>query len=132
MAQHGTPESTAGLSMERIVRNDAIFREANEGIRDAAEEVESREGDDLIPFICECADPNCREIVRMTLAQYRDMRSDPRHFLNVPGHDASAHGWVAVIASHDGHVIVEKLGPAGELAEELEDANLLPPRKTNP
>jgi hypothetical protein len=32
--ERGTQQSTAGSSMERIVRNDALFREANEGIRE--------------------------------------------------------------------------------------------------
>jgi hypothetical protein len=45
--------STAGFSMERIVRNDALFREANEGIREAAED--HLEGDEQVPFLCECA-----------------------------------------------------------------------------
>ena len=35
--EHGTDHSTAGLSAERIARNDAIFRHANEGISEAAE-----------------------------------------------------------------------------------------------
>jgi hypothetical protein len=129
--EHGTEASTAGFSMERITRNDAIFREANEGIRDAAEEhVENRDGDVLVPFICECADPNCTEIVRVTLEQYREVRSQPRLFLNVPGHQASAHGWAAAVSGQDGCIIVEKLGPAGELAEALEDEELLPRKRT--
>lgn len=113
----GAPENTAGMGVERIARNDAIFREANEGIGEAAEDfpVATR-----IPFICECADPSCREIVRLTLDEYKQVRSDPRHFVNVPGHEATAHGWVEVVARTDGHVIVEKLGKAGEIVEELE------------
>ena len=118
----GAAESTAGMGVERIARNDAIFREANDRIGEAAEDhrVEIR-----IPFTCECADPSCREIVRLTLAEYRQIRSDPRHFVNVAGHEASAQGWVEVVARTDGHVTVEKLGLAGEIVEELEgDAGL--------
>lgn len=127
MAKRGTQESTAGLSVERIARNDAIFREANEGISDAAEQhVENRQDGVRVPFICECADPNCREIVRVTLEQYREVRSDPRLFLNVRGHQASAQGWAAAVAAQDGYVVVEKLGAAGDIAEELEGEDLLP------
>jgi hypothetical protein len=124
--ERGTEQSTAGSSMERIVRNDALFREANEGIREAAEE--HLEGDERVPFVCECADPNCREMLHLTLAEYQLIRSDPRLFINVPGHQASAHGWAEAVARHDGHLIVEKVGPAGDLAEELEGEELLPPR----
>jgi hypothetical protein len=125
--QRGTEQSTVGFSMERIVRNDAIFREANEGIREAAEE-HLTDGDEQVPFVCECADENCRDFVQMTLAEYQLIRSDPRLFVNVAGHQASAHGWAEAVASRDGHVVVEKVGPAGDLAEELEGEDLLPQR----
>jgi len=118
--QHGTDASTAGLSAERIARNDAIFRQANEAIRAAAE------GGDFdaepVPFICECADPACQEIIQLTLEQYAEIRSDPRLFLNVPGHQAAAQGWARVVETHDGYVVVEKIGPAGELSERLDGA----------
>jgi hypothetical protein len=87
---HGTDHSTAGLSAERIGRNDAIFRHANEGINEVAE---AQEIEESVPFICECADPACVEIVQMSMKEYREIREDPRVFLNVPGHEASAQGW---------------------------------------
>jgi hypothetical protein len=113
----GTDRSTAGLSAERIGRNDAIFRKANEGIAEVAEDEEI---DESVPFICECADPGCRELVRMSLEEYSQIRSDPRLFLNVPGHEAAAQGWGQVIETHDRYVVVAKIGPAGEVAEQLE------------
>jgi hypothetical protein len=117
MSSDGVAANTAGYTAERIARNDAIFREANEGIRDAAQEYDL-EG--RIPFVCECADPNCRELLRLTLDDYRQIRSDPRHFLNVPGHEAAAQGWGEVIARNDQYVTVRKLGRAGDIAEQLE------------
>jgi hypothetical protein len=115
--EHGTDHSTAGLSAERIGRNDAIFRSANEGIRDFAE---AEQIEEPVPFICECADLACHEIIRMTLREYREIRQEPRLFLNVPGHEASSQGWAQVIERHDRYVIVVKVGPAGEVAEQLE------------
>ena len=114
---HGTDRSTAGLSAERIARNDAIFRAANEAISEVAEAARFQ---DRVPFVCECADPACRDTVRMWLEEYREIRTDPRLFLNVPGHEASAQGWAQVVGRHDGYVVVEKIGPAGEVAEQLE------------
>ena len=117
MSDHGTDESTAGLSAERIGRNDSIFRHANEEIDEVAEA--GRVGEPT-PFICECADPRCHEIILMTLAEYGEIRQDARLFLNVPGHEASAQGWAQVIETHGSYVVVEKIGPAGEVAEQLE------------
>ena len=117
MEQHGTDHSTAGLSAERIGRNDAIFRNANEGISEAAEAAGI---EDQVPFVCECADPACREIVQMSMQEYREIREDPRLFLNVPGHEASAQGWGQVVENRERYVVVVKVGPAGEVAEQLE------------
>jgi hypothetical protein len=114
---HGSDHSTAGLSAERIGRNDAIFREANERINQF---VESEHIDEHVPFICECADPACREIIPMMPGEYADVRRNGRLFLNVPGHQASAQGWGQVVETHDRYVVVEKVGPAGEVAEQLD------------
>jgi hypothetical protein len=114
---HGTDHSTAGLSAERIARSDAIFRKANEGISEVAE---AGAFEHPVRFICESADPACREMVLMTLREYHAVRQDPTTFLNVPGHQASAQGWAQVIERHDNYVIVAKIGPAGEVAQQLE------------
>jgi hypothetical protein len=115
--EHGTDQSTAGFSAERIGRNDAIFRKANEGISEVAEAAEFPH---RVPFICECADPDCREMVLMTLQEYAAVRQDPTTFVNVPGHEASGQGWARVVETHDTYVVVAKIGPAAEIAEQLE------------
>lgn len=117
VAVHGTDKSTAGLSAERIGRNDSIFRAANERIKEVAE---TQQMEEPMPFICECADMACRELVRMTLDEYAEIRQDARLFLNVLGHQASGQGWAQVVETHHSYVVVEKIGPAGEVAEQLE------------
>ena len=126
IAHYDEPPPDRIDDLEALHEND-LFREANEGIREAAED--HLEGGEQVPFLCECADENCRELVQLTLAEYQSIRSDPRLFVNVAGHQASAHGWAEAIASRDGHVVVEKVGPAGDLAEELEGEDLLPSRE---
>lgn len=105
-------------SAERIARNDAIFREANEAIAKVAADsgVDGR-----VPFICECAEPTCTEIVRLTLDQYGDVRRDPRTFVNAVGHQVAAQGWAKVVSENEGYVVVRKIGRAGEVATELAD-----------
>ena len=104
------------LTVERIAENNARFRAANEHIRDAAEEhgIDSR-----VPFICECPDSSCMDVVRIELDDYRAIRSHPRHFLNAPDHDRASGSAARRISEHDGYVVVEKVGLAGEIAEEL-------------
>jgi hypothetical protein len=106
------------LMEERIARNDAAFREANEDIEASA----IAYGVDIpVPFVCECADPSCREFVRLRLDEYEEVRADPRHFLNVPGHQVAAQGAADVVAERGGYVIVRKKGHAGEVAEALDE-----------
>jgi hypothetical protein len=105
------------LSQERIGLNQSAFRTANERIEATAEAMGLLE---LVPFICECADPSCTEIVRLTLDEYEEVRQFPRCFFNARGHEALAldAGAGIVAASHDDYVVVEKIDAAGEVAEE--------------
>lgn len=105
------------VSAERVARNDAAFRVANEEIRAKAAEWNL---DGLLPALCECADPHCTTVVRVTARQYEAVRSDPRWFLNAPGHEVNAQGWAHVIERHDRYFVVEKIVPAVEIVEELD------------
>ncbi len=110
-------ETGEKLSAERVGKNDAAFRAANEQIRDVAR---AHSFDAPIPLICECAWETCGEIVQLPPAEYERIRAHPRWFLNAPGHDAASGPHGAVVERHDGYVIVEKLGRAGQLAEHLD------------
>ena len=103
---------------ERIARNDAAFRTANERIREAAEQYEITE---QVPFFCECADPACREIVHLALDEYEAIRSEPRRFFNAPGHQVAAQGAADVLEQNDRYVVLDKTGRAGEVAEDLDE-----------
>jgi hypothetical protein len=103
-----------GLREERIARNNATFRDANEHIGAAAGVYGI---DSPVPFICECADARCSEIVRLTLEQYEEVRADSRRFLSVPGHEDAAE----IVEERDGYVIVEKVGRAGDIVDALDE-----------
>ena len=104
-------------TQERVARNDAVFRAANEDIRETAVEQEFH---GLVPFICECADETCTEIVQLTLPEYEEVRSHPRRFLNVHGHHVHARGTAAIVFERERYIVVEKRGYAGAVAEELD------------
>jgi hypothetical protein len=102
---------------ERIARNDATFREANEGIAAAAVALDLA---DRIPFICECAEPACTAIVPMPRDEYEAIRADSTHFLNAPGHDVAAQEAGRKVGEERGYVVVEKLGRAAEVVADLD------------
>lgn len=103
------------LTKERIAINQSRFREANERIELAADRMGIM---GPIPFICECADPECVEIVRQSLEAYEEIRHDERLFFCAPGHERIAveEGAGVVTGRGDGYVLVEKIGIAGEIA----------------
>lgn len=106
------------MTAERIGRNDSAFRDANEQIRGKVREQHIVD-DRLIPFICECADEACTTIIQLDLAEYEDIRTDSRQFLNVIGHER-VEGPIEVMSKNHNHLVVRKAGRAGEIAESLD------------
>jgi hypothetical protein len=108
---------TEHLTQERIGENQSRFREANERIELAADKMGLM---GHVPFICECADSACFEIVRLSIEGYEEVRDNPRLFFTAPGHQAIALNADAgvVVGEGDGYVLVEKIGVAGDVAAE--------------
>ena len=96
-----------------MASNEAVFREVNEGI-----ERGQWPGDEArtVGFRCECARLGCNLLVELTLPEYERIRSDPRHFLMIPGHELPE--IETVVAREPNYIVVEKRDEAGEQAED--------------
>ena len=103
-----------GDSEARMAENEATFRDANEQIMKRAREYEFS---DRVPFLCECGEPTCREILRLTLEQYEEVRRAGTRFLLVPGHEAVVDPSATIVNRTKEYVVIEKAGIAGEIAE---------------
>lgn len=111
MANGGT-----GVAHERaLARNEALFREVNERIAEITEANDAANGDP-IAFVCECSSLDCGGNVRLTLDEYVALRESPRVFAVVPGHERLE--VERVVGEGRDYLLVEKLGEAGEVAEE--------------
>jgi hypothetical protein len=113
------------LTAERVAKNDARFRESNEQLVVVSRVLEFGQ-DDVLPFLCECADVNCTTIIQLTAREYEAVRRNPVRFINARGHEVNAHGWARVVDEFDRYTIVEKVGAAGEVAAELDPRNSEP------
>lgn len=113
-------ESTAEDQIaERVARNQATYREANDRI-DAAAATQS----ESIPFICECPDTTCTTIIRLEAEEYDRVRADATRFCVAPGHEVCEVQGVDVarlVAREDRFSVMEKIGRAGEVARQLAD-----------
>jgi hypothetical protein len=100
---------------ERLAKNESLFREVNERIAEAAKRTL------VLPdaeFLCECGRPDCLERIVVELDAYEEIRSYPDRFILVLGHEQPEVD--RVVASGDDYLVVEKIGEAGEVAEELD------------
>ena len=121
-ARLGEPEFMADADdqlAERVARNDALFREANERIRSAAESMEL-EHSEVLPFLCECADESCTTVLQLSHDEYEAVRAHPTHFINARGHAVHGRGWVRILDEFDRYTVVEKIGEAAEIVAELD------------
>lgn len=95
---------------ERVAKNEAVFREVNERIRD----ITSYE--DVIEFLCECGDRSCLAPIPMSAGEYEHVRSDATWFFVVPGH---AIGDVEVVIEMEArfHVVRKRVGVPAAIAD---------------
>lgn len=104
---------------QRLALNEALFREVNERIREISSSF--TRDDSTYGFVCECSDPDCTKRVVLTRAEYEDVRSDPTRFVVAKGH--VMHEIEAVVERARDHVVVEKEGPAADVAIHLDTPN---------
>jgi hypothetical protein len=95
----------------RIGQNEVVFREVNERLRELGEGFSLLS--EVAEFVCECGDSGCAERIQLPLSEYERVRSDPKWFVVVTGHEILE--FEKVVEKNDGYTIVEKLpgGPAG-------------------
>jgi hypothetical protein len=109
-----------GARALKLAINESAFRSSNERLRRAADSHRFR-GEDHVPFVCECADENCREIVMLTIEDYEHIRSHPTWFLLVAGHEDQEATHERIVDAEQGYAVVEKIGIAGEEAARLHE-----------
>lgn len=102
-------------SAERAARNASVFREANERIEQRLDELSERDG--RSPFLCECEDPFCARVVRLTVEEYEAVRAHPRRFFVARPHVVTD---AEVVERHAEHDVIEKHGTEGDVAAALD------------
>jgi hypothetical protein len=94
-------------------KNESTFGRANEDLEQKARVWSF--GEQPTPYLCECEDLRCTDVVMLGRSDYEAVRSDPRRFFVVPGHDVLED---RVVEEYDGFHVVERTGEEGRLVEE--------------
>ncbi len=102
---------------ERIAKNESLFREVNERIRELNEAFDGSGPGKLADFVCECSREGCRDYVQLTLAEYAHVRGASARFLVAPGHLWTPEA-ESDVERAERFWIVEKTGAVGALAAE--------------
>ena len=100
----------------RAARNEVLLRDYNERIEAHHKWVDPP----FAEWVCECADENCSEPVRLSIEEYEAVRAEPTHFLVVPSDEHVSPPVERVVRREERYWIVEKVGVAAEISDELD------------
>jgi hypothetical protein len=92
-----------------------VFREVNDRIREVTERFEVS---GLIDFICECSRDDCIENVSLAAGEYQGVRSSPKLFVIVPGHETLK--VERVVDANERFMLVEKIKLTDEVVGDYE------------
>jgi hypothetical protein len=103
-----------GLSAtDRVARNEALFRQVNERVRDVSQAFATIDPSPT-DFVCECGMRDCAEPVTLQLHEYEEVRANPTWFFVVLGHAIPE--VERVVGDRGRYLIVEKLPHEEDIA----------------
>lgn len=119
---------TSTRSDRRMVENEAYFRSLNQQIQQGIDKVNTfaqQDGQEPIDFdadtplffLCECADENCVERIRISLHSYNKIHQDPKSFCIA--HDHQVDRIEAILKKELSYTIVRKYEHPPETASNL-------------
>ena len=99
---------------ERAAKNEAVFREVNERIK----EITVAQRSEWSAVLCECSDASCTATIEISLSEYEATRAHGDRFALVAGHEDPA--VEHIVERTDRFLVVEKTAAGGEVARELD------------
>jgi hypothetical protein len=100
--------------LERIAKNEAVFRAANREL-EAAEHDVGTGTDQLVEVLCECGRKGCSGVINLTVADYEGVHAQDDRFVVLRGHESDE--IEKVVEEHPNYLVVDKFGEAEEIVE---------------
>jgi hypothetical protein len=102
--------------LDRIARNEALYRAINENIEQLTKDV-GEGSNQYVDFLCECGrDEGCPAELAMTVAEYESVRSQDDRFALKPGHETPE--LERVVEANARFVVVDKIPAADEFVSD--------------
>jgi hypothetical protein len=80
-------KSNSKYSKRRLVENEVIFRDVNKNIKEFIEEETAGTASTVLPFYCECSDPECIERINLSTTEYENLHKGKNLYVTVVGHE---------------------------------------------
>ena len=112
------PQADVHHKQQRAARNQSLFREVNERVKDVNDGFHVFT--DLNDWVCECANESCVERIELSAQEYEHIRKHGARFFVAP---SSEHVWPEVeriVERHPNYWIVEKIEHGAEMATDLD------------
>lgn len=107
-----------GEREERLARNEALFRELNERMKEISQSLAPGETIPALEIFCECGQVDCIEKLVVPSGEYEAVRAQPERFLVATGHEIP--DVENVVEREDGYLIVEKQEEAAAIARQTD------------
>ena len=121
MAGERGSEDGSGSAPERdavrAARNEILLRKYNEHLERDRLRVQPQ----MAEWLCECADEDCAQAVKLSIAEYEEVRSEATQFLVAPGPDHVDPAIESVVRRTERYWVVAKVGVAADMAEAAQD-----------
>jgi hypothetical protein len=99
---------------DRLARNEALFREVNERVKQVAPD----DPGEHVGFLCECGDDGCTKTISLSRGEYEHARSEATLFAITPGHEIPE--IEHVVERHERFYLVKKHAEEGRIARETD------------
>ena len=96
----------------RKVKNEIVLRRLNERIEDHHLRIRP----DVADWVCECADENCAQPVKMSIAEYEAIRVEPTQFFVAPTDDHVSPDIEYVVRREPSYWVLAKTGVGADMS----------------
>ena len=101
--------------LERIAKNEEVFRATNREI-ERAEQQQGAAADGVLEVICECGRDSCTGVITLTVSDYETVHGQEDRFVVLQGHQSEE--IERVVEDRGAYVVVDKVGEAEEIVED--------------
>jgi hypothetical protein len=98
----------------RLAENESRFRAINDRVERDLERVVD-DPDELLPFVCECAQRTCNATIELSVAEYERVREQSVLFAVAPGHEIA--DIEDVVDRHERYFVIRKHRDTWEIVE---------------